>query len=284
MVSLFFIIISIVLMFVFSLFGAWTARMFNPGTYLIYAQTFASGAFLGISILHFIPETVKDFYEYDPDIKYPYYSAIILIVFCIFCILEMRAISQIEHAQPDFRDISDDSVKDFSVFLMHRFTAIPSSWMRITVYVCLCLHSIIIAFAIACDTATQIHISLLLATIVEKFVESFTISIIARKGTFSLSTFWILIVLYSLITPAFIALFYFLHIHNNILISAIASALSSGLFLFIGILLWRKTFLTPFDWQRTELIIVSTVFIVSIAIQAVTCIDFSINTNKITDL
>ena len=278
------IIISIILMFLFSIIGAWVARMFNPGTYLIYAQTFASGAFLGIAILHFIPEAVKDFYEYDPNIKYPYYSAIILIIFCIFCILEMKAISQVEQAQPDFRDISDDSVKDFSVFLMHRFTAIPSTWMRITVYLCLSLHSVIIAFAIASDTSTQIHVSLLLATVVEKFVESFTISIIARKGSSSLIRFWILIILYSLITPAFISLFYFLHIRNNVLFSAIAASLSSGLFLFLGVLLWRKTFLTPFDWQKTELIIVSTVFIASIAIQAVTCIDFNINSSKNTEL
>lgn len=269
-----FYIVAITLMFIFSIAGAWCSRMFNPGTYLIYAQTFASGAFIGISLLHFIPETINDFYMYKDDLSYPYYSLIILFVFAIFCILEIKASTQLENPRSNFHDVSDDSVKDFSVFLMHRFTAIPSMWMRIIVYTFLSFHAVVIGFAIVTTDTTKIYFTLILATVVEKFVESFTISLIARKGQSSLIIFWICIVLYSLITPASIIVFYISKIHNNPILNAISSSLSAGLFLFIGILLWRKTFLTPFDWQKRELAIVSVVFVCSLGIQSFTSIDF----------
>ena len=73
---------------------------------------------------------------------------------------------------------------------------------------------------------------------------------------------------------ASIIVFYFSKIHSNPILNAVASSLSAGLFLFIGILLWRKTFLTPFDWQKKELVIVSIVFICSLAVQSLTGINF----------
>ncbi|OHS98252.1 ZIP Zinc transporter family protein [Tritrichomonas foetus] len=265
-------LISAILLFCIALIGVFVARFFHPGTYLIYAQTFASGAFLGIASLHFIPEA-----SLCSDDGHPYYTFIIVGVFAFFSLAEMKALAQFEYSQNEVREISHESVKDFSVFLMHHFTALPSVWLQVTVFIFLILHSIVIGFAISIQTNTSIgaFISLVFATTIEKLVEAFTMTILIRKDRIKPFTFWTLAVIYSLATPATIIGLSFSSIHANNKIIGILISISSGVFLFIGLLLWRKTFLTPFDWQKSEIVVVSLTFFFSVVIQALTCIKHS---------
>jgi len=260
-------------MFLFSIVGTWISKIVKPGIYLIYGQTFASGSFLSLALLHFLPDTISDFLEYKKNDTFPYYSIIIVFIFVVFCIAEIRAVLHVESNQTDFYEVSDDSSKDFSVFLMHRFTAIPSGWLRIFVFIVMVVHSVILGYVIT-SYLSEKYFSILIATITEKVIESFTISIISRKDKSRPFVFWTLMIGYALVTPLAIILFSYINIDSNPLAGAIFSSISTGLFFFIGILLWRKTFLTPFDWQKMELFIVSVVFVGSIALQALTSIDF----------
>jgi high-affinity Fe2+/Pb2+ permease len=54
------------------------------------------------------------------------------------------------------------------------------------------------------------------------------------------------------------------------LLTGIFLSISAGVFVFIGLLLWRKTFLTPFDWTKKELVIVCVIFFLGSGIQALT--------------
>jgi uncharacterized membrane protein len=75
--------------FVMSLADPMIAKLFNPGIYLVYAQIFASGSFIGIAILHFIPQAVTSLGKRYGD-GYPMYSLILVIVFCLFALAELN--------------------------------------------------------------------------------------------------------------------------------------------------------------------------------------------------
>jgi hypothetical protein len=47
-------------------------------------------------------------------------------------------------------------------------------------------------------------------------------------------------------------------------------SISAGVFLFVGSLLWRRSFLTPFDWKRKEIAVFSGLFVLGILIAACT--------------
>jgi hypothetical protein len=110
--------------FVTSLAGPLITKLFNPGIYLIYAQIFASGSFIGISILHFIPQAVVSLGRKSGS-GYPMYSLILVIVFCLYALAELNGM---RHAAAGTSPaaIGGETGKDYTIFLMHHFTAVPS--------------------------------------------------------------------------------------------------------------------------------------------------------------
>jgi zinc transporter ZupT len=260
------LIASIVSMLVTSIVGVIISRLFKPGIYLIYAQTFASGAFIGIAILHFIPEAV-DYLDFD----YPYYSLIILIVFSIFSIGEFSAMRQPSSAADSPGSSMRELAMDYSVFLMHHFTTIPSFWLQLIIYLCFLAHSVVLGLAFAFQSAEHaaVTISLLLFLLIEKFLEAFTVTLMLGRIERRLF-FWALIVLYSIVTPLTIIVTSLTKLKERSVTSGICLSISAGVFIFIGLVLWRKTFLTPFDWKRRELALVCVFYIAGVTIPAVT--------------
>jgi len=81
------------------------------------------------------------------------------------------------------------------------------------------------------------------------------------------------VIFYSLLTPITILVLgvgFDINSDDNKELSYVSQSISVGAFFFIGYILWRKTFLTPFDWKRNEVLIISSLFIISILIQALT--------------
>lgn len=262
-------IVTIVLMFAAVCIGTVIARLFNPGIYLIYAQTFASGAFIGISLLHFLPIAVKNF---DPFKNWSMYSIVMAMVFIIFSLLEVRTGESASEQTSAGQEVSDDDKNQYSMFLMHHFAVIPSFSMQVAVFFFLAIHSVIIGFVMSFDHDSDTHISILIATIIEKMIESFTVTIMVRKDLTRVSWFWVSILVYSAITPLTIIIITLAGFHKSSLFVGICMSISAGVFLFIGLLLWKRTFMTPFDWKKKEIVIVCLIFIMSIAIEALTCI------------
>jgi hypothetical protein len=82
--------------------------------------------------------------------------------------------------------------------------------------------------------------------------------------------FWLLIALYSLATPITIFIADVKDISGDLLLTGIFMAISAGVFIFIGVLLWRRTFRTPYDWRKGELVIVCLALVAGAGIQALT--------------
>jgi zinc transporter ZupT len=272
-----FLIISSVLIFVVSVLGILLAGRFKPSTILIYAQTFASGAFIGFSVLHFIPETVACFNRLRRDeehsLDYPVYSAVFVAVFLFFLLAELAAAIRTNRADESRQEISSDAPKDFSPFLMRHFSALPSHFLKGIMSIFLIVHAVIIGFAIFFQRKAHLDLTtgLLVNTSVQKFIEAFGIALLLRRHAPNL-VFWVLMGVYSIATPLTVVGVGWADFQPSDLFIGSCLSISAGLFLFIGILLWRRTFLTPFDWKKVELVVLSSIFLVSIVIQALTCI------------
>jgi zinc transporter ZupT len=265
------LIIAAVLLFVVTFLAAFLAKSFKPSTYLIYAQAFASGAFIGVAILHFIPRAVACFRQTTlPISNYSPYSLIIVFVFLLFILSELVGSSpgQTQHPEDEF------SATDLSTLVMHNLTSIPSRFLLFCVLAFLLAHSIIVGLAIYFQHPqhSAIVISLLVNASVEKFVEAFAVTLLLRRHQIFPWVFWSFIVVYASTTSVTILLLGTANWHDNVLLAGIFISISAGVFLFIGTLLWRRTFMTPFDWRKSELVVISLVFVGSVALQALTCI------------
>jgi zinc transporter ZupT len=260
------LIASVVSLLVTSIVGVIISKLFKPGIYLIYAQTIASGAFIGIAILHFIPEAVGSL-----DFDYPLYSLIILIVFSIFSIGEFTAIRRSVHSAESPENSIRELAIDYTVFLMHHFTAVPPVWLQVLANICFLGHSVVLGIAFAFQRAEHaaITISLLVFLIIEKFLEAFTVTLMLGRIERDV-LFWGLTAVYSIVTPLTIIILSFTNLKEHRLSSGICLSISAGVFIFIGLVLWRKTFLTPFDWKRRELALVCLLFIIGATIPALT--------------
>jgi zinc transporter ZupT len=247
---------------VVSFIGALIAKLFGPSTYLIYAQSFACGSLLGIAILHFIPEAVRCFQGHDP-----YYTLIIVSVVFLFSVAEVAT----KPPPTEARFELTDSTPDFALFLMHHFTGVPSATLQCVVYICFLAHSVIIAFAIYFQHHRHqaFTVPLLIVVLVEKFIESFSLTLILGALPNQV-WFWLLITLYSVATPITIIVADSQQIAGNLILTGVFMAISAGVFIFIGVMLWRRTFHTPYDWRKEELVIVCLALVAGMAIQALT--------------
>jgi hypothetical protein len=261
-----FLIIAAVVVFVVTFIGAILARFFNIGTVLMFGQTFASGAFIGVSILHFIPQAASWLRG-----EYPLYSAIILIVFSIFSMGEIAAFRRSEPVHTLDRSISQDLTGSYTDFMTHQFTTLPSLWLEIVAYFGFLGHPVLLAFPFVFESVTN-HITsvmLLVFVAVERLIESFTTALVFRRiaqSRFAL----IALILYAAATPAAILTITAVKLNEDNRWCGVCMSISAGAFLFIGSLLWRRVFLTPFDWKRTEVALCASLFVLGIGIAACT--------------
>ena len=111
----------------------------------------------------------------------------------------------------------------------------------------------------------------------KKYIESFAINLFFGKEMLNKILYYLLLILYSLIVPLTIVLVRILcsnfFISKNII--GILFSISSGIFLYTGILLWRRIFLIPYEWKKNELVIVSLFFVIGFIVQIITGIEKS---------
>lgn len=263
-------IITTISVFIPSYIGTILALYIQPGIFLIYIQTFASGSFLGLSILHFFPDAVKCFSS-ESD-KFPIYSCVMVGTFALFSLIELVVLPKYENDQNDaIKRISDDSGKDYSIFLLHRFSAIPSLKLLFIIYVIFLAHSCVIGISIPflIKEHDNTYLIAVFSIFIEKIIEMYELTIMTKPNKIPTYIIWILTIIYSIPTPL---IYHFVNLQKQKLLSIFLS-ISTGVFLFIGLLFWRKTFLTPFEWKKKELFLVSLWFFIGILIQALTHIN-----------
>jgi zinc transporter 1/2/3 len=254
------IIASIILFFI-SICGCYVTRFFRPGPFLISAQAFASGSLLGLSILHYIPLSIESF----ESMEQPLYLYIAIATYAVFTFLEHIPAS---HSNSSFQDSlnSDASNRDFSQFLVHHFSTVPSRWMLAIVFLFLLMNSVFMGIGLSCARS---FIAFTVAASIAKLVEAFTLGLLLQTDQTKPLVYWICVIVYSLTTP--ITALCFPSKDNNIT-KGVFSSISLGFFLYLGILLWRATFLLPFDWRKSELVYVCASFAIAIIIEALTCL------------
>jgi hypothetical protein len=109
----------------------------------------------------------------------------------------------------------------------------------------------------------------LAVVIIEKFVESFTLTLMLGRIPNPI-VFWLMVTFYAISTPLTILIVGWCKLKDRVVLTGVFMSISAGVFIFIGLLLWRKTFLTPFDWKKSEIVLVCVVFILGTGIQALT--------------
>jgi hypothetical protein len=258
-------IVAALTLFAVTVAGAVISKLFNPGILLIFAQAFVSSAFISVAILHLIPYAVALL----PG-AYPLYSPVILLVFSLFSVGEFSTI-RVRRDPPQPGGPVQEVAFDYSIFLMHHFASLPSIWLRAVTFVCFLGHSVVLAFAFSFyhKEHPAVSVSLVLFLALEKFLESFTITLMYRAIEAQL-LFWSLIGIYSIVTPVTIFAIHSTDLRDNTTWSGVCLSISAGVFIFIGLLLWRKTFLTPFDWKKSELVLMCALFVLGAAVPALT--------------
>ena len=250
------------LFFIFSILGIITAKLFQSGIYMMYARSLICSSFITISINHFLYNvqlSLKD------DIK-TYRYIIVITVFCLLSIIEIFI--------PKQNNINENS-------LMNRLKPLSIEHINVLFTVFLFLHSMLIGIFISFSFFYEDKLLKLLPIIIralfEKYIESFAINLFFGKEMLNKILYYLLLILYSLIVPLTIVLVRILcsnfFISKNII--GILFSISSGIFLYTGILLWRRIFLIPYEWKKNELVIVSLFFVIGFIVQIITGIEKS---------
>ena len=253
------IIIASAILFFVSLCGCYITRFFRPGPFLISAQSFASGSLLGLSILHYIPLSIESF----KSTEQPIYLYIAVSTYAIFTFLEHIPTTQTHSSFQDSLN-SDASNRDFSQFLVHHFSTVPNKWMLVIVFVFLLVNSVFMGIGLSCTTS---FIAFTIAASIAKLVEAFTLGLLLQTDQTKPIAYWISVFTYSVATPITALAF---PSKGDKTTTGVFSSISLGFFLYLGILLWRATFLLPFDWRKSELAYVCSSFAVAIVIEALT--------------
>lgn len=268
-------LIFVIALLVVTLIFCNLARFFRPGPLMICAQSFSSGSFLALALLSYLPDTFSSTNTYIQP--YNLYTALATFVF--FSIVEHFPSSSSRHSLQDSMN-SEGSTRDFSHFLIHHFSTVPSKLHFWFTFLFLLTNAVLMGFSI--HKCQNLSLSNYITFPVAKMVESFTLGLLLQSYQAKLLIFWCTIVLYSIASPITFIILSQLKFDKIDDCTYFLTSMSVGLFLYIGILLWRATFLLPFDWRRSELLIVCASFAAAILIQALAIIG-SQNKNSVTN-
>lgn len=256
-----FLIFSIAL-FIASLLCCNLSRFFRPGPLMICAQSFASGSLISLAFLTYLADAINIYNSNLDYLKYPEHLYIALGVFVLFTLMEHIPGSQSRLSMQDSMN-SEGSTRDFSHFLVHHFSTVPSKSHFIISYLFLIANAILMGLALLCSVCCDKKniYAVFIAYSIAKMVESFTLGLLLQSSQSKLLIFWVLTTIYSIATPiTYISFNYPEQKNIGKRAQGILTSISMGFFLYLGILLWRATFLLPFDWRKYELFIVCASF------------------------
>jgi zinc transporter ZupT len=262
-----FLIVSAVVLFIAILGGVFALHLINLGTLLMFAQAFSSSSFVGVAILHLMPQAAALFHH-----AYPLTSLIAIGVFVLLFIGELVGFHRPNTRRPleDSQELSES----YAVFVGHPRAAIPSLCLEIAVYLFFLAHSVFVAFpfVLVSDRRLSAAVPLLVVVTIEKVIEGFTVTLLFRRIVHSPAAVPLLL-LYAAATPAAVLAMGASAIGDNSTACAVCLSVSAGVFLFMGVLMWRRSFLTPFDWKKWEAALLVVLFLAGIAVPACTRIE-----------
>lgn len=208
-------IISAILILLVTISASWLPLRHrlksSKADYFPAAEALASGVFLGASLLHMLPNADNRFEALH--LHYPIAFLFAAVVFMFLLWLEHLG-SEAVH----YQNISKHTLTLLSVMMLS-------------------VHSLLAGVALGTSLTAQAAGILLLAILAHKWAASFALAVQAANALYSTRTTFGLFAVFTTMCPMGILLGeYFTHLPSAPLISAIASSLAAGTFLYIGTL------------------------------------------------
>lgn len=200
-----------VLIFFISLAAGALTNKINPLTWRFhFAETLASGIFLGAAIFHMLPDAEQGFRMNPTLSSYPWAN-----LTCAFSLLMLLAMEQL---------LAKKS---------HNNT--PTSYMPITI---LSLHSLLEGTALGINVNTGEALMIFIAIIAHKGLDSFALCTHMQASKLTKKHFSILLLIFSMMTPLGIiiasSLTLLLHSYTEQLFQPIFNALGAGAFFYLA--------------------------------------------------
>lgn len=174
-----------------------------------FAETIATGIFLGAALMHIIPESNQLFML--QGIHYPMGYLITGLTFLFFLWLE--------HLSKELYQ---------SQISQHAFIGV--AWSMLSV------HSFFEGSALGLSSDLSVIIVLFIAIISHKWAEGFAMAVQLAKSHIKFKSSFLLFCIYAMMTPIGILLGYYFHSPSYKLYSPICMAISAGTFLYFGTL------------------------------------------------
>ena len=244
----------------------WTSRL----------ESLAGGIFLGAGLAHLLAESNEEM-EKVKGLSYPLSPALALSFFVILTLIELFTYS--EHDADAFGEhhhhnnesqydaiassalisINDPDSEKLNAEHNHKIKMIEFGTTNkfltaatISLYIIMDVHSTIEGIALGILPKLSHTIAIFCAIVGHKPVEAFALSLIIVKCRPTKVAFWIMIVLYSLLTPIGIIIAIKIGEISSSLVLGIIEALSAGTFLFVGCHEWSEMFEHKHDWKVPE--------------------------------
>lgn len=211
----------VVLIFACALIGGllpiFTKKEGQLGWLLPYGEFFARGIFLGVALIHLLPDAVANFSAAHPESEYP--------VILALCAASVFAIQFIEQAAAN---------------LLQRLNISRAHLIAYWLMLLLSIHSLIEGLAVGFSETVAGLFILTAAIIVHKSSEAFALAISLRKSSLNRVAMVKFVVLFALMTPLGILIGSLLlnNLHGSLgeTVDALFSAIAAGTFLYIGLI------------------------------------------------
>lgn len=254
----------------------WTARL----------ETMAGGIFLGAGLAHLLADSFEEFEDVD-GLEYPLGPAVALAMFVLLTLVELFSYSEhdahvFENADDHNHHGHDHAINDMNqtMLLNSNNEKVPNSTTdsnyvsidqpdvtrddlfgnsiknltvaTISLYIIMDVHSLIEGLALGILDSWSNTIAIFCAIIGHKPVEAFALSVILFKDKPLKALFWLLIVIYVIMSPIGIVAGIYLNKIGSHLVLGIIAAFSAGTFLFVGCHEWAEMFEHKHSWPVKE--------------------------------
>ena len=237
---------------------SWTAR----------AESLAGGVFLGAGLAHLLADAVEELEKYT----YPVGPAVALGMFVILTLVELFSYTEHdanafgdhnhdhdhtqEHHPIHNYDISDSSMSsianhDHTVSLFGKSNSLMNI-STISLYIIMDIHSAIEGLALGILNTWSGIIAIFCAIVGHKPVEAFALSLILLKDHPTKFLFWLLVLIYTLLTPIGLITAIYIGEISSDAVKGIIASLSSGTFIFVGSHEWSEMLHQKHEWSTKE--------------------------------
>ena len=233
---------------------SWTSR----------AESLAGGVFLGAGLAHLLADSTEELENY----KYPIGPAAALGMFVVLTLVELfsytehdaDAFGQEHHHHNEYDTIEPSTavLSDSDQLSTSKEVVLcgPSNSLltvaTISLYIIMDIHSLIEGLALGILGTWGGAIAIFCAIVGHKPVEAFALSLILLKDHPKKATFWILVVIYTLLSPIGVISAIYIGEISSSLAKGIIASISAGTFLFVGCHEWSEMFEHKSEWSTKE--------------------------------